>query len=168
MTQNFHILSKITAEPPSLPPLSHANAHILNTPLLERKFARAYLADPESREAVDLRKQIVKGAREALEEQYWHVIDRAIHARPNEARLGGDPSVSNKIRSFVGLMYYDRGEWHERIEVGLYLCYVLDKNLRRGSPACGWPTTMGDAVLPRPYWSPRGSVGGSNALPASH
>ena len=84
------------------------------------------MADPESREAVDLRKQIVKGAREALEEQYWHVIDRAIHARPNEARLGGDPSVSNKIRAYVFVRHYRSGEWEDRIEVSdvTFVCRI--------------------------------------------
>ena len=116
-TQNFHVLSKITAEPPSLPPVAHAGAHILNTPLIERKFARAYLGDPESREAVELRKQIARGAREALEEQYWDVVDRTIQARATEARLGGDPSVSNKIRAYVLVRHYRNGEWEDRIEV---------------------------------------------------
>ncbi|KAJ7176528.1 hypothetical protein C8R46DRAFT_1213101 [Mycena filopes] len=27
ITQNFHVLSKITAEPPALPPIEHASAH---------------------------------------------------------------------------------------------------------------------------------------------
>ena len=119
ITQNFHVLAKITSEPPALPPIAHAGAHILNAPLIERKFARAYLSDPESRDAVDLRRQIAKGAREALEEQYWDVIERTLQARPTEARLGGDPSVSNKIRAYVLLRHYRNGEWEDRIEVSL-------------------------------------------------
>ncbi|KAH9855804.1 nucleoporin-interacting protein NIC96 [Lenzites betulinus] len=117
ITQTFHILSKITGEPPALPPLSHAGAHILNAPLIERKFARAYLGDTESREAIELRRQIAKGAREALEEQYWDVIERTIQARPQEARLGGDPSVANKIRAYIFLRHYRNGEWEDRIEL---------------------------------------------------
>ncbi|RPD59374.1 nucleoporin-interacting protein NIC96 [Lentinus tigrinus ALCF2SS1-7] len=117
ITHNFHVLAKITGEPPSLPPIAHAGAHILNAPLIERKFARAYLGDPESREAVELRRQIAKGAREALEEQYWDVIERTLQARPTEARLGGDPSVSNKIRAYVLVRHYRNGEWEDRIEL---------------------------------------------------
>ncbi len=115
--QNFHILSKITAEPPALPPLEHASAHILNAPLFERKYARVYLGDPESRESVDLRRQIAKGGREALEEQYWDVLERTIQARPMEARLGGDPSIANRVRAFVLVRHYKNGEWEDRIEV---------------------------------------------------
>ena len=114
---NFHVLSKITGEPPSLPPVSHAGAHILNAPLMERKFARAYLGDPESRDAIELRKQIAKGAREALEEQYMDVLERTLQARATEARLGGDPSVANKIRAYVLVRHYRGGQWDDRIDI---------------------------------------------------
>ncbi|KAF8640887.1 hypothetical protein AX17_000535 [Amanita inopinata Kibby_2008] len=117
MTQNFHVLSKITEEPPFLPPLEHAGAHVLNAPSFERKFARVYLGDPESREAAALRCQIAKGAREALEEQYWDILERTVLARPSEARLGGDPSISNKVRAFLLVRYYRNGEWEDRIEL---------------------------------------------------
>ncbi|KAG6831646.1 hypothetical protein H0H92_008723 [Tricholoma furcatifolium] len=116
-TQIFHILSKITAEPPALPPIEHAGAHILNSSSLARKYARAYLGDQSSRDANNLRRQIAKGAREALEEQYWDVMERTIQARPTEARLGGDPSVANKVRAFLFLRYYHNGEWEDKIEL---------------------------------------------------
>ena len=119
MTQNFHILAKITEEPSALPPVEHASAHILNAPLFERKFARAYLSSPETREAVALRRQIAKGAREALEEQYWDILERTVQARPMEAKLGGDPSISNRVRAFLLVRYYRNGEWEDRIEVEL-------------------------------------------------
>jgi nuclear pore complex protein Nup93 len=117
MTQNFHILAKITEEPPALPPVEHASAHILNAPLFERKFARVYLSSPESREAVALRRQIAKGAREALEEQYWDILEQTVQARPMEAKLGGDPSISNRVRAFLLVRYYRNGEWEDRIEL---------------------------------------------------
>ena len=119
MTQNFHVLAKITQEQPYLPPIEHAGAHMLNASLFERKYARVYLGDPESREAAALRRQITKGAREALEEQYWDVLERTLQARPTEARLGGDPSISNKVRAFLLVRYYRNGEWEGRIEVVL-------------------------------------------------
>lgn len=118
MTQNFHIVSKITGEPKSLPSIEHASAHILNTPIFERKFARVYLGqDRESRDAMALRRQIAKGAREALEEQYWDIVERTIQSHPNEAQLGGDPSIQNKIRAYLYVRYYRGGEWQERIEL---------------------------------------------------
>lgn len=129
MTQNFHVLSKITAEPPALPPIEHAGAHILNTPLFERKFARVYLGKQDTREAVGLRQQIAKGSREALEEQYWDVVERTVQARPAEARLGGDPSVANKVRAFLLVRYYRNGEWEDRIEVSLFVFWSWRKNV---------------------------------------
>jgi nuclear pore complex protein Nup93 len=115
--QIFHILAKITGEPPGIPPLAHAGAHILNTPLLERRHARAHLGDPVSREAIDLRKQVAAGARAALEEQYLDLLERTVQARPLEARLGGDPSIANRVRAFLLVRYYRGGEWQDRIEV---------------------------------------------------
>jgi len=118
VAQTFHILAKITGEPPGIPPLAHAGAHILNTPLLERRHARAHLGDPASKEAVELKKQIAAGARAALEEQYLDVLERTIQARPLDACLGGDPSISNRVRAFLLVRYYRGGAWQDRIEVG--------------------------------------------------
>ena len=115
----FHTLTKITNEPQSPPPVEHAGAHILNAPTFERKYARVYLGDPNTAEAGALRKQIAKGAREALEAQYWDIMERTIQSRPTEARLGGDPSVANRVRAFLLLRYYRAGDWEERIEVSL-------------------------------------------------
>ncbi|KAN0129758.1 nucleoporin-interacting protein NIC96 [Lactarius tabidus] len=115
--QIFHILAKITGEPPGTPPLAHAGAHILNTPLMERRHARAYLGDHASREAVDLRKQIASGARAALEEQYLDVLERTLQARPLQAQLGGDPTIANRVRAFLLVRYYRGGEWQDRIEL---------------------------------------------------
>jgi len=117
MAYNFQILANITQEPPSLPPIEHASAHILNTPVFERKYARVYLGDPESREAVDLRRQIARGGRESLEQQYWDVLMRTVRSRPTEALVGGDPSYANQVRAFLSVRYYRNGEWEERIEV---------------------------------------------------
>lgn len=85
--------------------------------MFERKYARTYLGDPETREAALLRRQIAKGARGALEEQYFDILERTVQARPMEARLGGDPSVANRVRAFLLVRYYRNGEWEERIEL---------------------------------------------------
>lgn len=67
-----------------------------------------------------MRRQIAKGACEALEEQYWDIVERTIRSRPADARLGGDPSVANHIRAFLLLRYYHNGEWEDRIEVSSF------------------------------------------------
>lgn len=70
MLEILQILVKITGEPPAVPRQSHGGAHLLNMPIYERKFARAYLGDENSREAIGLRTQIARGSKEALEDQF--------------------------------------------------------------------------------------------------
>jgi hypothetical protein len=145
--------------------LEHASAHILNTPVLERQYAKAYLGPPDSREAINLRKEIAKGAREALEEQYWDVIESTIQSRPLEARLGGDPSVSNKIRAYLLMRYYQNGEWADRIEV----CISNDDfNLTKtGAIACCRATTLGKTLHTSSYRTLAGSLSRSRPILAS-
>ena len=169
MTANFEVLAHITAEPPALPPMEHAGAHILNTPIFERKYAKAYLGNPDSRDATALRGQIAKGAREALEEQYWEIMDRTIQARPMEARLGGDPSIANKVRAFLLVRYYRNGEWEDRIEVHLYHRFIIPKfltvcNLLVDSRT----TTLGENILSSPYRACSRSFGRDHTVSTSH
>ena len=113
-TQALHILAKITDEPP---PIEDAGENIINAPPFERKYARAHLGDQDSPDAATLRKQIARGAREALEEQYWDVLDTTVQTRQTEAKLGGDPSICNRVRAFLAVRFYNNGEWEDRIEV---------------------------------------------------
>lgn len=126
----------ISGERPKVPP-SHTQAHILNTPSLERTFARAYLSNPESPEAIDLRRRIADGSRRALEDQcvflsflpyrslmptsivlrYWDIIERTVQQNPIDAGLGGDPSPANKVRAFLNVQYYRGGAWESSLEV---------------------------------------------------
>ncbi|EJD55704.1 nucleoporin-interacting protein NIC96 [Auricularia subglabra TFB-10046 SS5] len=121
----LNVLSYITQEPPGLQAISRAGVHMLNTPMFERKFARAYLLSGISgsgkpsmvRDAVNLRVQIARGAREALEQQYWDVLVQTIQSHAQQAMLGGDPSPSNYVRAFVTVRMYSAGKWDERLEV---------------------------------------------------
>ncbi|KAL1685920.1 Nup93/Nic96-domain-containing protein [Schizophyllum commune] len=70
---------------------------------------------PDSREAADLRKQIARGAREALEEQYWDVLERTLRAR--RVPIGGDPSDAHHVAEFVAARYYVNGEWTGGVEL---------------------------------------------------
>ncbi|KAI4517658.1 NIC-domain-containing protein [Schizophyllum commune Loenen D] len=110
----YDVLAKITAEPSYAVPVEHAGAHILNTAPQERRLARLHLR-PDSREAADLRKQIARGAREALEEQYWDVLERTLRAR--RVPIGGDPSDAHHVAEFVAARYYVNGEWTGGVEL---------------------------------------------------
>jgi Nup93/Nic96 len=139
---------------PGIPPLAHAGAHILNTPLVERRHARAHLGDPMSREAVDLRKQVTSGARTALEEQYLDLLARTVQACPLEARLGGDPSIANHVWAFLLIRFYRGGEWQDQIEVS------LDQVVLVGTPddfiVGRGPAAMG-LILSGTHWACEGS-----------
>ncbi|GJJ09412.1 hypothetical protein Clacol_003634 [Clathrus columnatus] len=116
MQGTLHILLKIIKEPPVYN-MSHGNAHLLNSPMYERKYARAYLNRESVQEAHGLRTQIVKGAKEALEEQYWDVMERTISSNPSQASLGGDPSASNHVRAYLAVKYYRSGQWDDHLEI---------------------------------------------------
>lgn len=111
----YDVLAKVTSEPRYAVPVEHAGAHILNTAPQERKYARVYLGNPDSREAADLRRQIARGAREALEEQYWDVLERTLRAK--RVAIGGDPSDAHHVSEFVTSRYYANGEWTNHIEL---------------------------------------------------
>ncbi|KAG1838217.1 Nup93/Nic96-domain-containing protein, partial [Suillus subalutaceus] len=98
MLQNFHVLAKITGEPPALHPVEHAGAHILNAPLFERNTRGCTW--------LQLCGHILSTALEKhFEDQFWDIIERTIQSRPMEARLGGDPSI------------LQNGQWEDRIEL---------------------------------------------------
>ncbi|KIY66378.1 nucleoporin-interacting protein NIC96 [Cylindrobasidium torrendii FP15055 ss-10] len=110
----FQILAKITAEPAALPSVTQ----IVSQPVFANKYAHTYLRkDSTTPEYVNLRIQIADGARQALEEQYWNVIDQTLQSRAHEARMGGDPSIGNRILSFLRVRYYSGGAWNDRIQL---------------------------------------------------
>ncbi|KAJ1311621.1 hypothetical protein OPQ81_010098 [Rhizoctonia solani] len=114
----LELLRHIVAEPPSLTlPSSHSQAHILNTPLLERSFARAHLGNPDSQPATELRTRIANGARAGLEKQYIEYVDAAIQREPANAAIGGDPSIPNRIMGYLRCKFYRSGRWNEDLEL---------------------------------------------------
>lgn len=80
-------------------------------PIPGRKYAKTYIEDhQQSRQAIDLRKQIVKGSKKYLEDQFFGLIEAEIARYPHEAQLGGVPSVYNKIRAFLNLKFFKGGQ----------------------------------------------------------
>ncbi|KAG8721577.1 hypothetical protein FRC08_012020 [Ceratobasidium sp. 394] len=113
----LELLRHMVAEPPSLTlPSSHSQAHILNTPLLERRYARAHLGNQDAPAAAELRTNISNGARIGLEKQYLEFVDATIQRDPANAAIGGDPSVSNRIMGYLRCAFYRGGRWDEDLE----------------------------------------------------
>ncbi|KWU41638.1 NIC-domain-containing protein [Rhodotorula sp. JG-1b] len=105
-TETWRLLSHLVRECDVL------NGEFQRTALQERQYAQGYLlADPESQDAIEVRKMIGDGAREYLEEQFMTYVEKTIASRPAEAALGGVPSVQNKIRGFLNVKYQKNGQW---------------------------------------------------------
>jgi nuclear pore complex protein Nup93 len=67
-----------------------------------RSFIKAYLDDQSnSAESVRMRKRILDGSRTFLEKKFLEQVDEVLRRNPNEALVGGVPSLLNKIRGFV-------------------------------------------------------------------
>lgn len=79
------------------------NPHLDQVPK-ERAFAKKYL-DPStlSKNAVDMRKQILDGANRYLEKQFFDEVNALIAKYPQDANLGGKPDVVSKIKAFIRL-----------------------------------------------------------------
>ncbi|KAK4102599.1 Pentulose kinase [Parathielavia hyrcaniae] len=70
----------------------------------ERQFARMYLdPNPQSQNAVAMRKQILNGANAFLEKQFWNEVNSLIAKYPQDANLGGLPDVVSKIKAYIRL-----------------------------------------------------------------
>ena len=68
----------------------------------QRQFARSYLdPNPNSANAISIRKRILAGASRHLERQFFAVVESAITKYQAEATQGGRPDVVSKIRAFV-------------------------------------------------------------------
>ena len=70
----------------------------------ERQFAEMYLDEnPNSQQSVDMRKRILSGANVFLEKQFLREVESLIAKHPHEAKLGGLPDVTSKIRAYIRL-----------------------------------------------------------------
>ncbi|KAK9241385.1 Nup93/Nic96-domain-containing protein [Lipomyces kononenkoae] len=78
----------------------------------ERKFAHDYSESAEdSPEGVNMKKLIIRGSRHYLEMQFFNLVESDIAKYPQEAQLGGIPSVENKILAYLKLRFLKNGVW---------------------------------------------------------
>jgi hypothetical protein len=71
----------------------------------ERSFAKKYL-DPntKSENAIEMRKQILEGASQYLEKQFFDHLQSVIAKHPTAAGLGGRPDILSKIKAYVRVL----------------------------------------------------------------
>jgi nuclear pore complex protein Nup93 len=67
-----------------------------------RSFIKDYLDDqPNSTASLRMRKRILDGSRTYLEKRFLDQVDETLRKNPNEALVGGVPSLLNKIRGYI-------------------------------------------------------------------
>jgi nuclear pore complex protein Nup93 len=72
----------------------------------ERQYAKMYLdPNPNSANAIAMRKRILKGANEYLEKQFFREVESLIAKYPQDANLGGRPDVVSKIKAYIRLLF---------------------------------------------------------------
>lgn len=70
----------------------------------EREYADMYLDDnPNSPNSVEMRKRILQGANVFLERQFLREAEALIAKHPHEAKLGGMPDVTSKVKAYIRL-----------------------------------------------------------------
>ncbi|KZZ91480.1 nucleoporin-interacting protein NIC96 [Moelleriella libera RCEF 2490] len=70
----------------------------------ERQFATMYLdANPNSAASIEMRKRILHGSTAFLENQFLREVESLIAKHPHEAKLGGLPDITSKIKAYIRL-----------------------------------------------------------------
>ena len=114
--------------------------------LKEWQFAPDYLDEaPHSRRTAALKKRIIIGSRSFLERLFYGEVESLITRNPREARLGGVPTVLNKIRAYIRIRAARRDLAPDGTElqvVGQDYCWILIFYLLR----CGYVTEAAEYV----------------------
>jgi nuclear pore complex protein Nup93 len=81
-----------------------AETTINNATAKERQYAAMYQNEnPNSQKAVEMKKRILTGANRFLETQFLREVESLIAKHPHEAKLGGLPDITSKIKAYIRL-----------------------------------------------------------------
>ncbi|PNY26335.1 Nucleoporin NIC96 [Tolypocladium capitatum] len=70
----------------------------------ERQFAAMYLDEnPNSARSTEMRRRILHGSNRFLEKQFLREVESLIAKHPHDAKLGGLPDVTSKIKAYIRL-----------------------------------------------------------------
>ncbi|CAG8024207.1 unnamed protein product [Penicillium olsonii] len=128
----------------------HENPRIIDPSdpgaIKERQYSAKYLDESsKSRNAIDLKKQILEGSRTFLERTFFDEVETAIAKNPREAQLGGIPTVVNKIRAYIRLQAARKDLVPDGTELQMVnqdYCWILIFYLLR----CGFVTEAAEYV----------------------
>ncbi|KAG6007511.1 nuclear pore complex subunit [Claviceps maximensis] len=70
----------------------------------ERQYAGMYLDEnPNSSPSIEMRRRILQGSTAFLEKQFLREVESLIAKHPHEAKLGGLPDITSKIKAYIRL-----------------------------------------------------------------
>ncbi|BFZ57306.1 nuclear pore complex subunit [Savitreella phatthalungensis] len=82
--------------------------------LLPRRYLREYMLATPDKPDVAFNTRIVDGARRYLENQFFGLVEREILRNPQEARMGGVPSIESKVRAYANIRFNKNGQWTQQ------------------------------------------------------
>ncbi|UNI20335.1 nuclear pore complex subunit [Purpureocillium takamizusanense] len=98
VVEAYRAMIEIVGEDPD------AQTSLNNATARERQFADKYLDEnPNSSRSVEMRKRILHGSNSFLEKQFLREVESLIAKHPHEARLGGLPDITSKIKAYIRL-----------------------------------------------------------------
>lgn len=115
--------------------LSYISGESVEDPAKEGVYRKMYAAAPGSPDGLKVRKQISHGSKMYLEHQFFACVEAEIAKSPQDALLGGVPSVYNKIKAYLNVRYLRGGQWtKENMEIlnGVPVWAVLYYMVRSG------------------------------------
>ncbi|TQW00859.1 nuclear pore protein (Nic96) [Cordyceps javanica] len=97
VVEAYRAMIEIVGEDPANSPLGYSATK-------ERHFADMYLNEnPNSPQSVEMKKRILSGANAFLEKQFIREVESLISKHPHEAKLGGLPDITSKIKAYIRL-----------------------------------------------------------------
>ncbi|EGX96200.1 nuclear pore protein (Nic96) [Cordyceps militaris CM01] len=97
VVEAYRAMIEIVGEEPANAPLGYSATK-------ERHFAGMYLDENvNSPQAVEMKKRILGGANTFLEKQFIRQVESLILKHPHEAKLGGLPDITSKIKAYIRL-----------------------------------------------------------------
>lgn len=97
VVEAYRAMIEVVGEEPAVSPLGYSATK-------ERHFAGMYLDEnPNSAKSVEMKKRILSGANAFLEKQFIREVESLIAKHPHEAKLGGLPDITSKIKAYIRL-----------------------------------------------------------------
>lgn len=131
VVEAYLAMIEIVGEQPAESPMGYTTAK-------ERQFASKYLNEnPNSPEAIGMKKRILTGANTFLENQFIREVESLITKHPHEAKLGGLPDITSKVKAYIRLRSARKDLVPDNTELqqiqGEYVWAVVFYLLRSGS-----------------------------------